>query len=77
MYESVSAQLTAVQNQPKGPLTFENLTICFSKRQITFKGRTMTAEGNMDCVTYPVTSEVELMVRAGYYPSSSIDWMKP
>jgi hypothetical protein len=52
------------------PLTFTTLTVCFSKRTISFRGNTIHAPEDFtaDCVTFPVTNNETLLVDDGWYP---------
>lgn len=48
------------------PLTFDTLTIDFAAKTVTFRGRTFTVETN--AVSIPVTNDVNLLTRAGWFP---------
>ena len=47
------------------PLTFDVLTICWSKRTVSYRGQTNSfAEQLGDCLSLPMTNDVELLTMA-------------
>lgn len=65
MYESVAEQLQIAQNREHSSLTFDNLTICWSKRQVTWRGRTVTiSPDDPDCLVLPITNDQSLLIMA-------------
>ena len=61
--------LAEAQRAIKPPLTFDTLTICFSKREVTIGGRTVSlGDDGPDCLSFPITNDQYLLARVGWVP---------
>ena len=51
-----------IQERTK-PITFDNLSVCWSKRTITFRRQTIEIpeDASYDCVTFPITNDLHLL----------------
>jgi len=57
--------------EARPPLTYRQLTICWSARTININGRTLDMSGMADCLTIPITSDEYLLAPAGWVPIMS------